>query len=326
MSRRTHKDKARRQFLRDKKRRETRQRAALVGGLAASSHAADVANWPIVAAYVPVPQVWRATGFGTAAIVREQPDGRAAYSFAVLGVAEGGLHIPGGKMDVPRQAAVPVLEELLQLDQTPPSQPGPAALAGEFVWGAFALSLDRGFSWEDRIGEMLNPFPRPQGLAGDWIGRFIGPGGLVPDALRKFVDELPATVEEDLPSGKELMVMTTVELLVPDVHRLGQLLDSHEPDITFTGQVGSSRTYSITRPYPSGHWNPLSMVRGARQSIGTLTLDGDRVTVQANTLSFAARHIYKLLKLYGPDLELRDVRYWSPNQRGHDPNSEDQVR
>src|SRR5262249_16694975 len=34
------------------------------------------AEWPIARAYVPVSDVWRATGFGTAGIVRRQPDGR----------------------------------------------------------------------------------------------------------------------------------------------------------------------------------------------------------------------------------------------------------
>ena len=326
MSRRTQKDAARRQFLRDKKRRERSQLAALVGEQVPSSHTAEsVADWPIVVAYVPVPQVRQATGFGTAAIVREQPNGRAVYSLAVLGVAEGGLKIPGGKADVPRQAAVPELEEFLQLDHTPPSQPGPATLAGEFVWGALALSLDRGFSWGDRIGEMLNPFPRPPGLTGDWMHRFIGPGGLVPDSLRELVDELPHAAEEDLPQGKELLVMTTVGLLVPDAQRLAELLDSAEPDITFTGQNGSARSYDITRPYPRGHWSPISMLGGARQNIGTLKLDGDRVTIEAKTLSFAARHIHRLLKLYGPGLELRDARYWSPNQSARDPGPADRV-
>lgn len=108
-------------------------------------------------------------------------------------------------------------------------------------------------------------------------------------------------------------MITAVEMVVPDPSRMAQLLESAPPEFVLDEENEDRQFYSITRKDPRGLWNPLSWLRHARQSIGTLTQQGDRVTIEANTLSFAARHVQKLLKIYGPDLQLHEVRYWSPN-------------
>ena len=43
----------------------------------------ELAGLPVARAFVPVPEVWRATGLGTAGVVRRQPDDR--YAFALHG-------------------------------------------------------------------------------------------------------------------------------------------------------------------------------------------------------------------------------------------------
>ena len=45
---------------------------------------ADAHTWPIERVYVPVADVWRATGMGSAAVVRRRPDGRIAHSAFLL--------------------------------------------------------------------------------------------------------------------------------------------------------------------------------------------------------------------------------------------------
>src|SRR5262245_63271871 len=102
---------------------------------------------------------------------------------------------------------------------------------------------------------------------------------------------------------------------VPDAEQLVQILDRAGPEITRNDGIDGLPGYTITRPYPRGHWNPLAMVHGARQVIGSLVLAEGSVIIQANTLSFAARHIHKLLQIYRPDMEIISVHYSSPNVR-----------
>src|SRR5258706_12393137 len=48
-------------------------------------------QWPIVRAYVPMEDVWRVSGWGTAGIVRRQPDGKLTYSIFTIDLSSGGL-------------------------------------------------------------------------------------------------------------------------------------------------------------------------------------------------------------------------------------------
>jgi len=56
-------------------------------------------EWPIVRAYVPPEDCWQSTGFGTAGIVRQQPDGKLASSFFIMGLTRGGLMNVFGHVD-----------------------------------------------------------------------------------------------------------------------------------------------------------------------------------------------------------------------------------
>jgi len=63
----------------------------------------DAARWPIVHAYVPVEEVWRATGLGTAGIVRRQPGDRYAYALFPIKLLERGISMMVGKDDLSSQ-------------------------------------------------------------------------------------------------------------------------------------------------------------------------------------------------------------------------------
>src|SRR5882672_2795082 len=51
----------------------------------------DRRSWPIVRAYVPMQDAWKASGCGTAGIVRRQPDGGLTYSIFTIELSKGGL-------------------------------------------------------------------------------------------------------------------------------------------------------------------------------------------------------------------------------------------
>ena len=48
-------------------------------------------EWPVERVYVPIPDVWCATGMGTAAVVRRRPDERLAYGTFLLKLSERGI-------------------------------------------------------------------------------------------------------------------------------------------------------------------------------------------------------------------------------------------
>ena len=84
-------------------------------------------QWPIVRAYVPMGDAWRVSGWGTAGIVRRQPDGKLTYSIFTIDLSRGGLLEAFGAEDT--------TEELLEassgemIDLLPPFVVGEADLA-----------------------------------------------------------------------------------------------------------------------------------------------------------------------------------------------------
>lgn len=49
---------------------------------------------------------------------------------------------------------------------------------------------------------VLFAFPRPSGTPSNWLRRFTGPGGLVPQKLQEMVDELPCDAQDELRPAK----------------------------------------------------------------------------------------------------------------------------
>src|SRR4051812_14575061 len=56
-------------------------------------------GWTIVRSYVPVRDIWVATGLGSGGIIRQQPDGRYASAFFSLELLNHGLQSMWGKAD-----------------------------------------------------------------------------------------------------------------------------------------------------------------------------------------------------------------------------------
>src|SRR5687768_1957805 len=91
--------------MQKKKRRPARE------GLFLSSHRSepqspyrgDPRTWPVARAYVPQEDAWRASGFGTAGIVRQRPDGRFASALFSIAIIDGGVSMMYGKPDTTLQ-------------------------------------------------------------------------------------------------------------------------------------------------------------------------------------------------------------------------------
>src|SRR4051812_13585756 len=52
----------------------------------------EVVSWPLRKAWVPVPEIFAATGYGVAGVLREQGPGAFVNAFFLLRLSEGGLH------------------------------------------------------------------------------------------------------------------------------------------------------------------------------------------------------------------------------------------
>jgi hypothetical protein len=97
---------------------------------------AEVAGFPILEAYAPMADVWSATGYGSAAILRQRPDGKLVEVIFKIDVREG-IGLATGKADL-----APEEPHLLQglEGKLPPYEAASAERAAEFIWGAYALN------------------------------------------------------------------------------------------------------------------------------------------------------------------------------------------
>ena len=154
--------------------------------------------------YVPVPDVWRTTGMGTAAIVRRRPDGRLACGAFLLKLSEYGISGALGHADI---AAGPrdFLGNLL--DKIPPMEEGSLADASVYVYGAVALAETQNASFPpDEIDPYLDLLPPPPGGAEQWLAALIGPDGRTPAGLMRIIEDLPKDLAID--DNKEIAVGT----------------------------------------------------------------------------------------------------------------------
>lgn len=106
--------------------------------------------WPVVKSYVPVEDCFRATGYGTAGVVRRAPNGSVAGAFFVLSLIRGGVTGAFGK-DGSSEAQVDGILNSLK-GSAPPFKPGPPGLAARYIWGAYAWSLKQGSRWPAAFG------------------------------------------------------------------------------------------------------------------------------------------------------------------------------
>ncbi|MDI6820290.1 MAG: hypothetical protein QMC89_05240 [Candidatus Hodarchaeaceae archaeon] len=273
------------------------------GSDGAKSLRADVLSCPVTHVYVPDRDAWCATGFGTAGIAREQPDGRLVHSFFIISLLEGGIVMMFGKDSTAKEH-----DEFVNRmrDVFPPFEDGTIELLSEYVWGAYALSEEHGASWDAEAEQYLSLVPRPPGNRRRWIDRLIGPGGLTPQDLVKVIRENP--LPEDLPEGKEIMILTEMSFHIEDERDVVAELRKRDPEFEYCGREKGGEYFSWTREYPPDHWSPLASL-GGRQILGDVRVVPGRLIAEAKTLSMACRLIYLLKNILAGKLTLEKTTW-----------------
>src|SRR5258705_6402945 len=106
----------------------------------------DFWRWPLVKAFVPSPDPWRVSGYGSAGVIRRQPDGRCASAFFTFSLMHLGIETMFGEDDKPLEEIEKGLREYRHL--MPPCEEGPEDLVSRFVWGAYGLNSWGGIEWD----------------------------------------------------------------------------------------------------------------------------------------------------------------------------------
>jgi len=260
-----------------------------------------VAAWPIVSAYVPVRDVWRATGLGIAGVVRQRPDGAHESAFFMLDLYDHGLLGAFGK-----SGTLAEIDGLLVSSSShlPPFERGLVELAAEFAWGARMFARSHGVEFPPAMERHFALMPRPEGASRGWLRRFAGPGGLTPLDLVRVLRENPPP--EAVPEGKELVVPTEATFSSTDMERALVALRGTTPEFLASGS-GESEVFTWERPDSLGRLNPLRLL-GGRKTAGSVRVRSGRIVAQAQALSLMARLIVRLRKVV-PGLCLEDCRW-----------------
>ncbi|CAN5450428.1 hypothetical protein BH10PLA1_BH10PLA1_03190 [soil metagenome] len=267
-------------------------------------------DWPIVRAYLPPEDCWQSTGFGTAGIVREQPDGKLASSFFVMGLTRGGLMNVFGHIDSNWEEIEGDLRR--QRHKMPPTTIGDPKLAARYIWGSYAWSLDDDLMWPDDLERQhLALIPPMSGSRNRWLGQFAGPTGLIPSDLYDLVKSIDPMLEAeaDMP---EPLVFTEITYAVSDQPKLLERFRSSAPHIAPMDQDLDTVYFECTREFNPRKVMPLEPMR-SRQPIGTLRIQGGKLLAEARSLSTAAyligkvreyaAELFEFEKTHGSDLD-----------------------
>jgi len=266
----------------------------------------EVGSWPVVRAYVPIEDAWRATGCGSAAVIRERPDGRWATGFFTMSLLDDGLMGMFGKDDDTPEKCESWLKQIRPM--IPPMEEGPIELAAEYIWGAYALGQKKGLMWPPQTNQFLSLVPKPPGTGKDWLRRLVGPDGLTPPGLVKVIRENP--VPEDIPEGKEIAIFTEMTFALESAEMVIEQLHERDPDFVHTGYEGEVEIFDWTREYPKNHWSPLKTL-GGRQILGSVRVGPAQLIAEAKTLSMAARLVGILKEMFGEQIRLKETTWQS---------------
>src|SRR5687767_81482 len=207
-------------------------------------------TWPIFRAYTPIPDAFRVSGYGTAGIVRVQPNGRLSSAFFMLNLSGSGVDLMFGK-ETPD-----TVEALLRAGDRdlPPWQEGPADLAARYVWGAHALTQDE-VDYPDESRQYLDMLPKFPGRRRQWrvSQMFAMHPPIASEELLIAIDDL-VLVHGETPSHQEVAVATFMEFEVADIAAVRQAIrlrpEDFEPRPSAPNLIGSSRVRASRKNAP----------------------------------------------------------------------------
>jgi hypothetical protein len=258
----------------------------------------DRRAWPIVRAYVPMPDAWKASGWGTAGIVRRQPDGKLTYSLFLIDLSSSGLLEAFGADDRTEEDLEACSGEMIDL--LPPFVVGDADLAARYVWGAYAMSLVEGVVWSPELLQRhLNMLPAMGGTKKWWLEQFIGPSGLVSAELFEVVAEILEGAQ--MPEGKEALTAVSMEFELVETDRLIEVLRGRPQEFEEFAAVPDAVSFHWIRERINapGEWVAHALLG---------VMKGEVFAHTAN-LSMASKLVAELKKLTGGAIELTDVEW-----------------
>jgi hypothetical protein len=266
-------------------------------------------TWPVQRTWGPWRDAWAATGNGTAAILRRRPDGREAWAFFTLNMMEDGLTSAAEKADAEPGEFEGMLAQLA--DSIPPYQEAPLDVVSAFVWGGYAAAIDAGREW-DRVRGIkpaLAQVPKPPGKPHAWADMMWEDS--IDEELQQIILTSPGP--DEIPEGKEVMILTTATFDVDEPARAADVLRRATPEVVHDGREGDVEHFSLTREYPKRHWSPLARL-GGRQVIGHVEVGLDardpHLVVEGKTLSMTCVVMQRLRRLLGDGaFRLTDVEW-----------------
>jgi hypothetical protein len=269
----------------------------------------DPLDWPVVRAWAPWRDAWAATANGTAAILRRRPDGGEAFAFFTLSMMEDGLTTAADKLD----AAPGEFEKLLKQlgDSVPPFEEARPDVASAFVWGGYAAAIEAGLQWDrvPGIKQALALVAKPPGKPHTWADMMWEDS--ISEDLQQVILSSPGP--DEVPEGKEVMILTTATFDIDDPARAAEVLRAAAPEVVHDGRRGDAELFSLTREYPKRHWSPLAKL-GGRQVIAhvevSLNASEPYLIVEGKTLSMTCVVMQRLRVLLGDGtFRLADVEW-----------------
>ena len=280
----------------------------LVGEGGAFDAPVESASWPIVRAFAPVADVWTSSGYGTAGVVRQRPDGLFAEAAFCFNGREG-LTSTFGKLSHESLADL-LLANPEFTDGIPPFEPSTPERAAAFLWAAVAEARSQGAMFPGLEGYLRLAPPAPDPDRGS-PRRFSGPDGLSPRGLADILAGLPLTAFGD---KTEPAIFTTLSFGIDDPAAAAGVIEAHAPAFRVVKRSGDEVEFDWSRRYPAGHWSPMAKF-GGRQLLGRVVVQAGELIAESKSLSFVARLVALLQRLVGGGLRLRTARWVNPSTR-----------
>jgi hypothetical protein len=280
--------------------------AYLIGGPEAPIDLPDARTWPVVRSCAPFKMAWDVSGYGTALIARERPDGLWAIAGFSIALPEMGVTGMFGKDGMDVQSLDRMIEEMGP--NLPAMEPAPVEVVSDYVWGALAYGEKYGYVFPvDAAQAHLHFLPRPAGDRKDWIRRLVGRGGLSPDGLVDFLRRHPPS--EDLPDGKETAVFANMTLQLEDGAGAVDVLSRCGREFIRTdgGDVEEAE-FDWTRVKKDG----VGGLMGGRQLLASIGVNGNRLVATVATLTWASRLVVRLHALLGGRMKLIGCTWYDP--------------
>lgn len=259
-----------------------------------------VQGWPVEKAFIPIADIWRATGVGTVGIIRRGPNGNCWTCFTPIQMNMGGIQSFSADADKPLQNVLDFFDNAISAAHLPPAEEGTAELAARYLWGAYAWGLEQGDTWPPGTRKkFLNLFPTLAGSKDDWLRQFIKADPLVPanflNALRRFRGP------DDLPEGKEVVVTTLMLMDLPNPANALAALRSKPGDFQELAAEGATSVF---------HWiKERRAAPGKKVAHGAIRIDAAEMLLEGPTLSAAAELAMRVRETVGREPRLKKARW-----------------